>query len=323
MMQGIRLLGSGSCLPERVLHNRDLEAMVDTSDDWIFERTGIRERRVVAQDQTVVDLAEQAARAALARAGQTPAAVDLIIVATSTPNMVFPSVACQLQHRLGITGSPAMDVQAACTGFIYALSIAEKFLQSGAATNALVVGAETMSRIVDWQDRGTCILFGDGAGAVVLAVSDQPGLLATRIHADGRYGDLLNVPQGQGRSLDGKPGTQAYLRMQGGEVFKVAVQTLGGLVDETLQSQGLSHADINWLVPHQANLRIIQSVAKRLNLPMQKVVVTVDRHGNTSAASIPLALDEALHDGRIQAGHVVLLEAFGGGFTWGSALVRV
>jgi 3-oxoacyl-[acyl-carrier-protein] synthase III len=321
-MKQVRLIGSGSYLPARVLHNQDLESMVDTSDSWIFERTGIRERRIADAAQSVCDLAVPAAQSALEMSGRSAEQIDLVIVATSTPAMPFPSTACLLQQRLGIHGGAAFDVQAACTGFIYALSVAEKFLKLGAARTALVVGTETLSRIVDWTDRGTCILFGDGAGAVVLQADDTPGILATHVHADGAHADLLNVPSEQGKPIDGPQREGFYIRMAGSEVFKVAVQTLGTMVEDILVAEGLQHSDIDWLVPHQANQRIIQSVARRLNLPMSKVVMTMERHGNTSAASIPLALDEAIRDGRVQPGQLLLLEAFGGGFTWGSALVR-
>ncbi|RME33818.1 MAG: ketoacyl-ACP synthase III [Gammaproteobacteria bacterium] len=314
------ITGTGGYLPERVLTNEELEAMVDTSSEWIIERTGIRERHLVAEDETTCDLAERAARVAIEEAGLQPQEIDLIIVATTTPDRIFPSTACLLQERLEIHGCPAFDIQAVCTGFVYALSVADRFIRTGGSRKALVVGAETLSRIVDWSDRGTCVLFGDGAGAVVLEATDQPGILSTHIHADGSYKDLLMVPGGVSCKVEA-PG-EATIRMQGNEVFKMAVRTLGRIVVETLGANHLQQDQIDWLVPHQANIRIIQATARKLGLPMERVVVTVDRHGNTSAASIPLALDEAVRDGRIRRGDTLLLEAFGGGFTWGSALVR-
>ncbi len=316
-----RITGTGSYLPERVLTNQDLERMVDTSDQWIRERTGIRERHIAAADETTRDLAEQAARRALDMAGRRPEEVDLILVATTTPDKVFPSTACLLQQRLGNRGATAFDIQAVCTGFVYALGVADKFLRSGSHRCALVVGAETLSRIVDWTDRGTCVLFGDGAGAVVLEAGDTPGILSTHLHADGSYEELLHVPFGVSRGYDAVQDGKAFVQMRGNEVFRVAVNTLGRIVDETLAANGLQKSDIDWLVPHQANIRIIQATARKLDMDMDKVVVTVGEHGNTSAASIPLALDTAVRDGRIRRGETVLMEAFGGGFTWGSALL--
>ena len=313
-----RILGTGSYLPATVLTNRDLEDIVDTTDQWIRERTGIRERHVVCADETCCDLAEAAGRNALQAAGVDPAEIDLIVVATTTPDQVFPSTACLLQQRLGIGGFPAFDVQAVCTGFIYALSVADKFIRTAAARRALVVGSETMSRIVNWQDRATCVLFGDGAGAVVLGDADEPGIIATHLSADGAYKDLLQVPNGIGTGRCEDP----YIEMKGNEVFRMAVTTLGRIVDETLEANGMAKSDIDWLVPHQANTRIIQATAKKLDLPMERVVVTVGEHGNTSAASIPLALDVAVRDGRIKRGETLIMEAFGGGFTWGSVLAR-
>lgn len=317
-----RITGTGSYLPEKILTNQDLEKMVDTTDQWIFERTGIRERHI-AEMESASDMAEHAARRALEMAGRNPDDIDLIVVGTSTPDLVFPSTACLLQNNLGIrNGSPAMDVQAACSGFTYALSVADNFIRAGSAKCALVVGSEAMSKILDWTDRGTCILFGDGAGAVLLEASEEPGILSTHIHADGAYEHLLSVNAGISRNQELLRAEGALLQMRGNEVFKVAVNTLGRIVDETLEKNGMTKADINWLVPHQANIRIIQATAKKLDMPMDNVVVTVDKHGNTSAASIPLALDTAVRDGRIKRGEIILLEAFGGGFTWGSALVR-
>jgi len=317
-----QIIGTGGYLPEKVLTNADLEKMVETHDAWIRERTGIRERHIAAAEETTCDLAEKAARHAIDAAGITTSEIDLIIIATTTPDQVFPSTACLLQERLGIQGCPAFDVQAVCTGFIYALDIADKFIRTGAAKCALVVGAETLSRIIDWKDRATCVLFGDGAGAVVLRAADSPGMLSSHLHADGRYEPLLRVPAGVSRGYEQLQAGEAYIHMLGREVFKVAVNTLGSLVEETLHSNGMDHVDIDWLVPHQANYRIIEATAKKLRLPMDKVVVTVGEHGNTSAASIPLALNVAVRDGRIKRGDVLLLEAFGAGFTWGSVLVK-
>ncbi|HSO82151.1 beta-ketoacyl-ACP synthase III [Thiocapsa sp.] len=313
-----RILGTGSHLPARTVTNADLEAIVDTTATWIFERTGIEKRHVVSEGETCCDLAEVAARRALDAAGLQPSDIDLIIVATTTPDQFFPSTACLLQQRLGVHGCPAFDLQAVCTGFVYAVGVADKFIRTGSAKRALVVGAETLSRILNWEDRGTCVLFGDGAGAVVLEASDEPGIISTHLHADGAYKDLLQVPGGLG---NGHPDDR-FMEMKGNEVFRVAVTTLGRIVDETLEAAGLAKSDIDWLIPHQANIRIIQATARKLDLPMERVVVTVAEHGNTSAASIPLAFDQAVRDGRIQRGELLLMEAFGGGFTWGSVLVR-
>ncbi len=324
MTRWSRIAGTGGHLPERVLTNEELERMVDTSDQWIRERTGIRKRHLAAEGETTCDLAEPAARRALEAAGLEAGALDLIVVATTTPDKIFPSTACLLQQRLDAHGCAAFDVQAVCTGFIYALGVADKFIRTGSARNALVVGAETLSRIVDGSDRSTCILFGDGAGAVVLQASDEPGILSTHLHADGAYEELLHVPGGISRGFDVpvEEGDPRYLHMKGNEVFKMAVNTLGRIVDETLAANDLKKSDIDWLVPHQANIRIINATARKLGMSMDKVVVTVDEHGNTSAASVPLALDVAVRDGRIRRGETLLLEAFGGGFTWGSILLK-
>jgi 3-oxoacyl-[acyl-carrier-protein] synthase-3 len=312
-----RIAGTGSYLPTKILTNADLERMVDTSDEWIVSRTGIRERHVAGDDEFTSDLAYRAALKAIDAAGVTAAEIDLIIVATTTPDHVFPSTACMLQSKLGVGGCPAFDIQAVCSGFVYALATADQFIKSGAAKCALVVGAETMSRITDWSDRTNCILWGDGAGAVVLTASDEQGIISSHLHADGSYANLLNVPCG----VSHKQGHKT-IQMEGNAVFKVAVNTLDAIVDETLGANGMGKAHVDWLVPHQANIRIIQATAKKLGMSMDQVVVTVDRHGNTSAASIPLALDVAIRDGRIQRGETLLMEAFGGGFTWGSVLLK-
>ena len=316
------IAGTGSSLPERVVTNADLAMSVETSDSWIRERTGIRRRHIIDDGESTCDLAERAARNALDAAGIEPSMLDLVVVGTTTPDRIYPSTACRLQARLGAGECPAFDVQAVCTGFIYALGVAEKFFRAGAVDRALVVGADTHSRLLDWSDRGTCVLFGDGAGAVVLEASDSPGVMSTHLHADGRYEPLLYVdggtPRGAGRIADGG----AYTKMQGNEVFKVAVRTLHRIVDETLAANDMERADIDWLIPHQANIRIIEATARKLGMSMDRVIVTVEDQGNTSAASVPLALDAAVRDGRVQRGQVLLLEAFGGGFTWGSALVR-
>ena len=317
-----RIIGTGSYLPERVMTNHELEALVDTSDQWIRERTGIEQRHIAGDNETTVDLAEKAARNAIEAAGIDPNEIDLIIMATSTPDKIFPSSACILQARLDIHGCPAFDIQAVCTGFIYALSVADKFIRTGSSKKALIVGAEIFSRILNWNDRSTCVLFGDGAGAVILEASEETGILSTHIHADGKYENLLWVPHGIGDGMEEVRAGKAYVEMRGNEVFKMAVNTLGRIVDETLAANRLMKSDIDWLVPHQANIRIITATARKLKMSMEQVVVTVDKHGNTSAASVPLALDVAVRDGRIQRNELVMLEAFGGGFTWGSVLLR-
>jgi 3-oxoacyl-[acyl-carrier-protein] synthase-3 len=302
-----------------VLTNRDLEGMVDTSDEWIVSRTGIRQRHVAADGQFASDLAVAAARQALEAAGIQGSDLGLIVVATTTPDMVFPSTACIVQAKLGVHQCPAFDVQAVCSGFVYALTTADLFVRAGHCRYALVVGAEVYSRILDWSDRATCVLFGDGAGAVVLAADEAPGLLASRLHADGSYSDALAVPgQVERGTVRGKP----FVTMEGSVVFKFAVKVLEEVVGEVLAATGLHKSDIDWLIPHQANIRIIEATARKLGLPMERVVVSVDRHANTSAASIPLALDEAVRAGRIKPGQHVLLEAVGGGFTWGACLLK-
>ena len=314
-----RIAGTGSYLPAKVLSNRDLEATVDTTDEWIHSRTGIRQRHIAADNEQTSDLALEASRKALEAAGVAAADLDLIIVATTTPDMVFPSTACLLQSKLGAKNCPAFDVQAVCSGFIYGLSTADQFMRSGQYRNALVVGAEIYSRILDWKDRSTCVLFGDGAGAVVLQRSAAPGILSSHLHADGAHAGMLSVP---GTVCGGKVSVRPLLQMDGQGVFKFAVKVLDDVVGEALAANHLQKTDIDWLIPHQANVRIIQATAKKLGLSMEKVVVTVDRHANTSAASIPLALDEAVRDGRIRAGQHVLLEGVGGGFTWGAVLMK-
>ncbi len=317
-----RILGTGGALPKRVLTNAELEQMVDTSDQWIQDRTGIRQRHIAEEGEHTGDLADRAARQALEAAGLDPGDIELVVVATTTPDKIFPSTACLLQARLGIVGCPAFDVQAVCTGFVYALSIADKFIRTGAARRALVVGAETLSRIIDWSDRDTCVLFGDGAGAVIVGASDEPGILSSHLHADGAYEHLLTADGGISQGYEKLAEGTGYIRMQGNEVFRVAVTTLGHIVDETLRANDMDKGDIDWLVPHQANMRIIQATARRLKMPMERVVVTVAEHGNTSAASVPLAFNVAVRDARIQRGDTVLMEAFGAGFTWGSVLLH-
>ncbi|WP_019591256.1 beta-ketoacyl-ACP synthase III [Thioalkalivibrio sp. ALE20] len=320
-MNHARIAGTGSYLPERILTNEELESMVETSDAWIRERTGIRERHIAADEELTSDLALQASQRALDAAGLKASDLDLILVATTTPDQIFPSTACILQAKLGIGGCPAFDIQAVCSGFVYALATADRFMRNGGPRHVLVVGAETLSRITDYTDRSNCILWGDGAGAVVLSRSTDPGIISTHLHADGQHRSLLEVPGGI--SQPGDNPDLDFIRMEGRAVFRVAVNTLDQIVDETLEHNGIDKSELDWLVPHQANIRIIQATAKKLNMSMDDVVVTVDRHGNTSAASVPLALDTAVRDGRIKRGDLILTEAFGGGFTWGSALIRM
>jgi 3-oxoacyl-[acyl-carrier-protein] synthase-3 len=313
-----RIAGTGSYLPKKIITNQDLERMLDTTDEWIRTRTGIERRRVAADGETTVDLAEHAARCALEAAGIAPAAVDFIAFGTTTPDLIFPNCGTLLQQRLGCRGVPAFSLETACAGFMYALSIADKYVRCGEARRALVIGAETLSRITDWRDRATAVLFADGAGAVVLEPAATPGVLSTHLHSDGEYHDMLYCGSGVSKGFAPK----LAISMVGSEVFKVAVTKLGQVVDETLAANGLERTALDWLVPHQANIRIIQATARKLEMPMERVIVTVQDHGNTSAASVPLALDVAVRDGRIRRGELLLLEAFGGGFTWGSALVR-
>lgn len=316
-MRFSRIAGTGSYLPEKILNNFALEQMVETSDQWIIERTGISRRHILADNETTSTMAEIASRQALAAANIPPEEIELIILGTATPDRIFPSTACILQHRLKAYGCPAFDISAACAGFIYGLNIADQYIRNGVYKNALVIGAESLSRIVDWADRSTCILFGDGAGAVVLQADEAPGILSTHIHANGYYNDILYAANHIGELKE-----PPYIQMQGNQLFKIAVKTLSDIVDETLAQNDIDQSQIDWLIPHQANIRIIQATAKKLNLPMERVILTVQDHGNTSAASIPLALDQAVRDGRIQRGHTLLLETFGAGLTWGSALIK-
>ncbi|GAA0212429.1 ketoacyl-ACP synthase III [Kangiella japonica] len=319
-MKHSRILGMGSYLPEKVLTNADLEKIVETTDQWITERTGIKTRHIAADDQSASHLGVEAAKKAIEDAGIDAKDIDMIVVGTATPDKMFPSSACYIGHELGIGGVPAFDITTACPGFVYGLSIADQFIKTGHRKNVLVVGTEVLSRLVNWEDRTTCVIFGDGAGAAVVTSSDEPGILSTHIHADGGYADLLYCNNGLRDQLGDFPEPQIVMR--GNEVFKVAVKTLSSIVDETLEANNMTKDDIDWLIPHQANIRIIQATAKKLGAGMDKVVVTVDKHGNTSSASIPLAMCEAIKDGRIKRGDICLLESFGGGFTWGSALIK-
>jgi 3-oxoacyl-[acyl-carrier-protein] synthase-3 len=315
-----RIVGTGSYLPPKVVTNADLARQMDTSDEWIRTRTGIRQRHIAEPSQTSSDLAVEASRAALAAARIPPQEIDLIIVATSTPDYIFPSTACIMQAKLGIKGCAAFDIQAVCSGFVYALAIADKLIRSGQHRCALIVGAEVYSRILDWKDRGTAVLFGDGAGAVILRADSKPGIMASALHADGAYADILSVP---GNVCGGKIVGSPFLQMDGQAVFKFAVKVLDEVARETLAMCGLTPADVDWLIPHQANVRILEATARKLGIDLQKLIVTVDRHGNTSAASVPLALDVAIRDGRIKPGHKIMLQGVGGGFTWGASLVEM
>ena len=318
-----RIVGTGRYLPDRVMTNFDLEKMVDTSDEWIRTRTGVERRHVVAEDQTTSDMCVEAAKVAMEDAGIDVSEIDLVIVGTTSPDLVFPNVATLIQHRLGVPACPAFSLEAACTGFIYALTTADKFIRAGDARCALVIGAECITKLMDWTDRNTCVLFGDGAGAVIVKPSEEPGLISCHLGADGQYKELLYYPVGPSNQL-AKAGTdEASIMMTGNEVFKVAVKTLGGIAAETLDKAGYDKSQLDWLIPHQANIRIIQATAKRLDLPMEKVILTVQDHGNTSAASVPMALDVGIRDGRVKKDQLVLMEAFGGGFTWGSVLMRL
>lgn len=317
-----RILGTGSALPSRIVTNKDLEKTLDTTDEWIRARTGIEQRHIAAANETTASLGEIAARRALEAAHVDPKDIDLIIVGTTTPDLVFPNVGVLIQDRIGANGCAAFSCEAACAGFIYALSIGEKYIRLGEADRVLVIGAETLSRFVDWSDRSTCILFADGAGAVVLGPSEETGILKTALHADGQYKDLLYFPSGVSRGFDRLKDGSDFVQMKGNEVFRIAVKELSAEAERILADVGMSGPDLDWLVPHQANLRIIEAIAKRINLEMDRVIVTIRNHGNTSAASVPLALDTAVRDGRIRRGQSLLFEAFGGGFTWGSALLR-
>lgn len=320
-MKYSKIIGTGSYLPEKILSNHDLEKMVETSHEWIVERTGIHRRHIASKNDTSLSMAENAARTAMTAAGITPNDIGMIIVATTTPENMFPSTACMLQQRLGIAGCPAFDLNStACAGFIYGLSIADQYVSRGSVKNALVIGSEVMSRIIDWTDRATCVLFGDGAGAVIIGTSDEPGIYSTHLHADGSYKDILSLALNLGKPTDVEE--QLYIKMEGNQLFKIAVNILGKLFDETLAASSLSQADVDWLVPHQANIRIIQAMAKKLNLPMDRVAISLDEQGNTSSASIPLALDKEIRSGRIKRGDLLLLEGFGGGLAWGSALIK-
>jgi 3-oxoacyl-[acyl-carrier-protein] synthase-3 len=317
-----RIAGTGRFLPERILTNADLEKMVDTTDEWIRTRTGVERRHIASEDQTTSDLCVEAAKIAMDTAGVTAADIDLIVVGTTSPDLIFPNIATLVQHRLGIHGCPAFSIEAACTGFIYALTTADKFIRAGEVKCALVIGAEIISKLVDWTDRSTCVLFGDGAGAVIVKPSDKPGIISCHLGADGQYKDLLYYPVGASKDLHKAGLGDAKIIMSGNEVFKVAVKTLGNVAEEALAANNIDKDEIDWLIPHQANLRIIQATAKRLGLPMEKVILTVQDHGNTSAASVPMALDVGIRDGRVKRDQLILMEAFGGGFTWGSVLMR-
>ena len=321
-MKHSKIIGTGSYLPENIVTNTDLEKTMDTSDQWIRDRTGIEERRIAADDETSADMGIIAAQRAMQAAGVEASEIDLVVVGTTTPDVIFPSTACLIQERLDLPDCGAMDVNAACSGFMYALSVADKYVRCGDVEKVLVIGVDKFSALLDWNDRSTAVLFGDGAGAVVLEAQDDAGILSTHIHAAGRYNQLLGTNVGVGKGFKNEPGHGICVHMKGNEVFKVAVKTLGRIVKETLEKNNLNKDDIDWLIPHQANHRIISATAKKLDMSMDQVVITVDKHGNTSAASVPLALDEAVRSGKIKRGDLLLLEAFGGGFTWASALIR-
>jgi 3-oxoacyl-[acyl-carrier-protein] synthase-3 len=318
-----RIAGTGRYLPERIMTNADLEKIVDTSDEWIRTRTGVERRHVCAEGQTTSDMCIEAAKVAMEDAGVGPEDVDMVIAGTTTPDLIFPNISTIIQHKLGIPACTAFSLEAACTGFIYALTTADKFIKAGEAKCALVLGAECITKLVDWSDRNTCVLFGDGAGAVILKPSDEPGIISCHLGADGQYKDLLYYPVGASNNLAVAGTADANIIMSGNEVFKVAVKTLGNIASQTLADAGVTKEELDWLVPHQANIRIIQAMAKRLEMPMEKVILTVQDHGNTSAASVPMALDVGIRDGRIKKGQLILMEAFGGGFTWGSVLMRL
>jgi len=317
-----KIAGTGRYLPERILTNADVEKLVDTSDEWIRTRTGVERRHVADEDQTTSDLCVEAARIAMEDAGVTADDIDLIVIGTTTPDLIFPNIATLVQQRLGIHGCPAFSIEAACTGFIYALSTTDKFIRCGETKCALVIGAEIITKLVDWSDRTTCVLFGDGAGAVIVKPAEEPGIISCHLGADGKYKELLYYPVGPSKDLAKAGVGDSRIIMKGNEVFKVAVRTLGRVAEKALEANGIDQSDLDWLVPHQANLRIIQATAKRLGIPLDKVIITVQDHGNTSAASVPMALDVGVRDGRIKRGDLILLEAFGGGFTWGSVLMR-
>ncbi len=318
-----RIAGTGRYLPERILTNADLEKIVDTTDEWIRTRTGVERRHVCAEDQTTSDMCIEAAKVAMDDAGVKPEDIDMVITGTTTPDLIFPNVSTIIQHKLGIPACTAFSLEAACTGFIYALSTADKFIKAGEAKCALVMGAECITKLVDWSDRNTCVLFGDGAGAVILKPSDKPGIISCHLGADGQYKDLLYYPFGASKNLAAAGTDAGRIMMTGNDVFKVAVKKLGQIASETLKDAGVTKEELDWLVPHQANIRIIQAMAKRLDMPMEKVILTVQDHGNTSAASVPMALDVGIRDGRLKKGQLILMEAFGGGFTWGSILMRL
>jgi 3-oxoacyl-[acyl-carrier-protein] synthase-3 len=318
-----RIVGTGRYLPERIMTNADLEKIVDTTDEWIRTRTGVERRHVVEPEQTTSDMCVEAAKKAMDAAGVKPQDIDMVITGTTTPDLIFPNISTIIQHRLGIPACTAFSLEAACTGFIYALTTADKFIKAGEAKCALVMGAECITKLIDWSDRNTCVLFGDGAGAAVVVPSEEPGIISTALGADGQFKELLYYPVGQSKNLAVAGTEDANIIMKGNEVFKVAVKTLGAIAEEALTKAGVTKEELDWLVPHQANIRIIQAMAKRLNMPMDKVIVTVQDHGNTSAASVPMALDVGIRDGRVKKGQLVLMEAFGGGFTWGSVLMRL